>query len=35
MFGKKQIVIRRFRMQLHAYNFGIQFLSRNIKVFDS
>ena len=35
MYGKTQIVTRRFRMRLHASNFSIQFHSRNIKVFSS
>ena len=35
MFGKIKIVTRRFRMRLHASNFGIQFLSRNFKVINS
>ena len=35
MYGKIQIITRRFRTRLHASNFGIQFFSRNIKVFIS
>ena len=35
MYRKIQVVTRRFRMRLHASNFGIQFLSRNIKVANS
>ena len=31
LYGKTQILTRRFHMRLHASNFGIQFLSRNIK----
>ena len=35
MCGKIQNVARRFCMRLHASNFHIRFLSRNIKVFNS
>ena len=36
MYGKIRIVkSRHFHMRLHVSNFGIQFLSRNIKVFSS
>ena len=34
MYGKTEIVTRRFRMRVHASNLGIQFLCRNIKVFN-
>ena len=35
MYGKAQIVTRRFLIRLHASNFGIQILSHNIKIFNS
>ena len=33
MYGKIQIVTRHFRRRLHVSDFGVQFLSRNIKSF--
>ena len=34
MYGKIQIVTGRVCIRLYASNFGIQFLSPNIKIFD-
>ena len=34
MYDKTQIAYWRFQMRLQASNFGIQFLLRNIKVFN-